>query len=76
MDAFTKDSKDHEGQKKWKEFYSLWHDLVASSNEDIYYQKLGEFKKKYLPDYISQIGYITETWLDLYKDRFVKAWVD
>ncbi|TVY66378.1 PKS-NRPS hybrid synthetase [Fusarium oxysporum f. sp. cubense] len=76
MDAFTKDSKDYEGQKKWKEFYSLWHDLVASSNEDIYYQKLGEFKKKYLPDYISQIGYITETWLDLYKDRFVKAWVD
>ncbi|KAL9572153.1 hypothetical protein ACKAV7_003731 [Fusarium commune] len=76
MDAFTKDSKDHEGQEKWKEFYSLWHDLVASSNEDIYYQKLGEFKKKYLPDYTSQIGYITETWLDLYKDRFVKAWVD
>ncbi|KAF4338142.1 hypothetical protein FBEOM_7973 [Fusarium beomiforme] len=74
--AFTKDPKDHEGQEKWKEFYSLWHDLVASSNEDIYYQKLDEFKKKYLPDYISQIGYITETWLDLYKDRFVKAWVD
>lgn len=76
MDAFTKDPKDHEGQEKWKGFYSSWHDLVASSNEDIYYQKLDDFKKKYTADYISQVGYITETWLDLYKQKFVKVWVD
>jgi hypothetical protein len=76
MDAFTKDAKDHGGQEKWKDFYSSWHDLVASSNEDIYYQKLSDFKKKYIPDHVSQVGYITETWLDLHKEKFVKAWVD
>ncbi|KAF4332901.1 hypothetical protein FBEOM_13294, partial [Fusarium beomiforme] len=76
MGAFTKDSKDLQGQEKWKQFYSSWHDLVASSSEDLYYQKLDEFKKKYIPDYVSEVGYITETWLDLYKERFDKAWVD
>ncbi|KAL9560692.1 hypothetical protein ACKAV7_015183 [Fusarium commune] len=76
IDAFTKDAKDHKGQEKWKDFYSSWHDLVASSNEDIYYQKLSDFKKKYIPDYVSQVGYITETWLDLHKEKFVKAWVN
>ncbi|KAL9560858.1 hypothetical protein ACKAV7_015021 [Fusarium commune] len=73
---YVADAKDYKGQEKWKDFYSSWHDLVASSNEDIYYQKLSDFKKKYIPDYISQVGYITETWLDLYKEKFVKAWVD
>ncbi|KAF5710300.1 mutator-like element transposase [Fusarium mundagurra] len=73
---YVADAKDYKGQEKWKDFYSSWHDLVASSNEDIYYQKLSDFKKKYIPDHVSQVGYITETWLDLYKEKFVKAWVD
>ncbi|KAJ3454861.1 hypothetical protein MRS44_013461 [Fusarium solani] len=62
--------------EEWKEFYGFWHEIVASTTEDIYNERLEKFKERYIPDHINEVGYIMETWLDLYKERFVKAWVN
>ncbi|KAF6527905.1 hypothetical protein HZS61_008207 [Fusarium oxysporum f. sp. conglutinans] len=62
--------------EEWKEFFNFWHEIVASTTEDIYNERLEKFKKRYIPDYINEVGYILETWLDLYKKSFVKAWVN
>lgn len=53
-----------------------WHEIVASTTEDIYNERLEKFKERYIPDYVNEVGYIMETWLDPYKERFVKAWVN
>ncbi|KAL9566132.1 hypothetical protein ACKAV7_009750 [Fusarium commune] len=63
------------GQEEWKQFYDLWHEIVASPTEDIYNERLKKLKKHYLPMHIEVVGYILETWLDPHKQRFVKAWV-
>ncbi|KAM6513523.1 hypothetical protein FALCPG4_18956 [Fusarium falciforme] len=76
MPAFTRDKNDPQGQKEWKEFYDSWHEIVASPTEDIYNERLEKFKQRYIPGHINEVGYIMETWLDLYKERFVKAWVN
>ncbi|KAJ3453427.1 hypothetical protein MRS44_017674 [Fusarium solani] len=76
MPAFTQDKNDPQGQKEWKEFYDSWHEIVASPTEDIYNERLEKFKDRYIPGHINEVGYIMETWLDLYKERFVKAWAN
>ena len=35
-----------------------------------------EFETKYLQTNVEEVGYIRTTWLDLYKEKLVKAWVD
>jgi hypothetical protein len=37
---------------------------------------VSEFEKKYLPDYIEEVRYIKINWLDQYKEKLVKAWVN
>lgn len=78
--AFTRGKDNPQGlggeSEEWKEFFNFWHEIVASTTEDIYNERLEKFKKRYLPDYINEVGYILETWLDLYKKSFVKAWVN
>ncbi|KAM5344534.1 hypothetical protein ACJ41O_013070 [Fusarium nematophilum] len=76
MPAFTRDKNDPRGQKEWKAFYDSWHEIVASPTEDIYNERLEKFKERYIPGHVNEVGYVTETWLDLYKERFVKAWVN
>ncbi|KAI7768235.1 hypothetical protein LZL87_014081 [Fusarium oxysporum] len=75
MPAFARDKDDSQGLKAWKEFYDSWHEIVALSTEDIYNARLEKFMERYLPDYVSEVGYIIETWMDPHKERFVKAWV-
>ena len=76
MPAFIRDKNNPQGHEEWKAFYTYWHELVASPTEDIYNERLEKFKERYIPDYINEVGYIIETWLDLYKKRFIKAWVN
>lgn len=38
--------------------------------------RLSEFRRKYLPKYIEEVGYIEATSIDPYKEKPVKAWVD
>ncbi|KAL9560859.1 hypothetical protein ACKAV7_015022 [Fusarium commune] len=73
--GFTRDKDDIQGQEKWDTFYKHWHGIVASTTEDIYMERLEKFKQQYSPDHLNEVGYIIETWLELYKERFVKAWV-
>ncbi|KAJ3454421.1 hypothetical protein MRS44_018315 [Fusarium solani] len=75
MPAFTQDKSNPRGQEEWKQFYASWHEIVASTTEDIYNERLEEWKKRYLPVYVEEVGYIMETWLDPYKERFIKAWI-
>jgi hypothetical protein len=37
---------------------------------------VAEFEKKYLPNHIQEVTYIKKTWLELYKEKLVRAWVD
>jgi histone-lysine N-methyltransferase SETD2 len=75
MPGFTQDKSDPQRQEKWKDFYDSWHEIVASMTEAIYNERLQKFKERYISDHVDEVGYIMQSWLDLYKKRFVKAWV-
>jgi hypothetical protein len=60
----------------WEEFYGFWHQLMSSPNDVVFKERLSEFEKKYLPDHLIEVGYVRTTWLDPYKEKLVKAWVD
>jgi hypothetical protein len=76
MPSFVQDPNNTKGHEDWKQFYGDWHELVASNTAEVFYEKLDEFKEQYIPSHTSEVGYITETWLDLYKERFIKPWVN
>jgi hypothetical protein len=73
--GFTRDKDDSQGQEEWDTFYKSWHEIVASTTEDIYKERLEKFKQRYSSSHLNEVGYIMETWLDLHKEKFVKAWV-
>ncbi|KAJ3454140.1 hypothetical protein MRS44_018034 [Fusarium solani] len=73
--AFVGDKGNPRGEEAWAEFYSSWHEIVASTTEAIYNERLEKWKKRYLPLYVEEMSYIMETWLDPHKERFIKAWV-
>jgi hypothetical protein len=65
-----------QGLEAWNEFYNYWHLIMKSPTEEIFHERVSEFEQKYIPKYIEDVGYIKTTWLDLYKEKLVKAWVD
>lgn len=65
-----------QGEKRWDEFYALWHSIVASPNETIFQERLTSLERKYAGTYTEAVGYIRTTWLDPFKERIVRAWVD
>jgi len=73
---FTSDRDDHKGRAQWDLFYSSWHNLVASSSETTFDERLQQLKERYVPTHAEAVRYLLHTWLDLYKERVVKAWVD
>jgi hypothetical protein len=60
----------------WEEFYQSWHSIIGSPDEDTFDERVLDFERKYLPDYLEEVGYIKTYWLDPYKEKLVKAWVD
>jgi hypothetical protein len=68
--------RQQQGLEAWNEFYKFWHSIMKSPDEETFYKRVEEFEKQYLPDYLEEVGYIKTTWLDLYKEKLVKAWVD
>lgn len=74
--AFTDNPSYENGFDEWKVFNDKWNELVASSTEEVYNTRLQDFKKYYIPKHVEQVGYILEQWLEPYKERFVKAWVN
>jgi hypothetical protein len=67
---------DKPGMEAWNEFYGYWHWIIKSPNEQTFHERVLEFEKKYLPDHIEEVGYVKTTWLDPYKEKLVKAWVN
>ncbi|RKK06770.1 hypothetical protein BFJ66_g17850 [Fusarium oxysporum f. sp. cepae] len=49
---------------------------MKSPDEMAFDQRVQEFERRYLPQYIEEVGYIKANWLDPYKKRLVRAWVD
>jgi antitoxin component HigA of HigAB toxin-antitoxin module len=67
---------DQAGDQAWDEFYAFWHLIIASSTEKLYEERLANFERKYAENYPEPVGYIKTYWLEPYKERLVKAWVD
>ena len=65
-----------QGLSDWNEFFSHWHSIIRSADEETFDQCVQQMERKYLPQYVNEVGYIKATWLDLYKEKLVKAWVD
>jgi hypothetical protein len=71
--AFTRQKQ---GLEAWNGFYKFWHLIIRSPDEETFLSRVQELEQQYLPDYINEVGYIKTTWLDQYKEKLVKAWVD
>ncbi|KAJ0132090.1 hypothetical protein HZ326_24825 [Fusarium oxysporum f. sp. albedinis] len=67
---------DNQGIEAWNEFYGHWHSIINSPNEQTFHERVSEFEKKYLSDYIEEVRYVKTNWLDQYKEKLVKAWVN
>ncbi|KAK7595651.1 hypothetical protein V3481_002301 [Fusarium oxysporum f. sp. vasinfectum] len=63
-------------EKAWDEFYASWHSIVASPTEAVFQERLANLERKYAEKYTEAVGYIKTFWLEPYKERIVKAWVD
>lgn len=63
-------------EKAWDEFYAFWHSIIASPTETIFEERLVQFERKYAEKYPEAVGYIKTYWLEPYRERIVKAWVD
>ncbi|KAK6850577.1 transposase-like protein [Apiospora arundinis] len=76
--AFTRQQLQDQQQniEAWKLFYHDWHQIIKSSTEEIFNNRLFEFRQKYTATHIEEVAYVKTTWLDLYKEKLVKAWVD
>jgi hypothetical protein len=66
----------NETEEAWGEFYRFWHLLMNAPDEEVFKERLVRFGKKYVPDHLEEVGYVRSTWLDPYKEKLVKAWVD
>lgn len=76
LPSFSQDTDTAQGQHEWKEFYGKWHEITASSTEETFEERLQQLKERYVPAHAREVGYIIENWLELYKEKLVKAWVD
>ncbi|KID83172.1 hypothetical protein MGU_09535 [Metarhizium guizhouense ARSEF 977] len=61
---------------KWAEFYNFWHSIMQSPTEAEFNKLVAAFDEKYLPLHAEEVAYIKKTWLQPYKEKLVKAWVD
>lgn len=67
---------DKDESARWKEFYTGWHHIISSPTESAYKDRVAAFEKKYIPNHVEEVGYVKEVWLEPYKEKIVKAWVD
>ncbi|KJZ70430.1 hypothetical protein HIM_10168 [Hirsutella minnesotensis 3608] len=74
--AFINKEDPSKGNEQWLDFYSCWFSIINSIDEAAYTQQLEDFERRHIPQYVREVTYIKETWLDLYKERLVNAWVD
>jgi hypothetical protein len=68
--------RDQAEGKVWDEFYAFWHLIIASPDEKTFEERLTEFEHKYGSKHVECVGYIKMHWLEPYREKIVKAWVD
>ncbi|KAJ4715747.1 Calmodulin-binding transcription activator 2 [Melia azedarach] len=59
----------------WKRFIMSWNLVVLSSNEDEFGNRLNTLKQEF-SGHPQAVEYVTNTWLNNYKERFVSVWTD
>ncbi|KAL7206120.1 hypothetical protein ACSBR2_018931 [Camellia fascicularis] len=64
-----------ETKDKWEMFIMSWNMLVMSSYEEVYMQRLSLLYSEF-STYQDALHYVTSSWLDTYKSKFVAAWTD
>ncbi|KAJ6788687.1 hypothetical protein PWT90_07147 [Aphanocladium album] len=65
-----------QGERRWDEFYKAWHAIVASPTQMTYQERLADFERKYAERFTDAVGYVRTIWLDPFKEKIVRAWVD
>ncbi|XP_028078008.1 uncharacterized protein LOC114279918 [Camellia sinensis] len=73
--VLAKCKKMFETKDKWEMFIMSWNMLVMSSSEEVYMQRLFLLYSEF-STYQDALHYVTSSWLDPYKSKFVAAWTD
>ena len=50
-----------QGHQEWKDFYGKWHELLASTNEETFEDRLQQLKDRYTSAHVREVAYIIET---------------
>ena len=69
LELYEKDSEEENS------FMSQWHRLVSSETVDDYEKKWAEFRIQW-QGYPQLLRYLTKTWLERDRKRFVRCWAD
>ncbi|XP_050386961.1 protein FAR1-RELATED SEQUENCE 11 isoform X1 [Argentina anserina] len=64
-----------ESKEKWDRFIMKWNVLVTSPTEKDFVQELAVLQSEF-SNYTEVLNYVTNTWLNPFKERFVAAWTD
>ncbi len=64
------------GLRDWNNFFSHWHAIVRACDEETYEARVRELEEQYKLHHCREIDYIKSVWLDPYKEKLVKAWVN
>ena len=56
LPSLSQDTNTAHGQQEWKEFYSKWHEIMASSSEETFEERLQQLKERYVPTHAREVG--------------------
>jgi hypothetical protein len=48
----------------WVEFYQFWYLIMTAPNKEAFKDRVLQLEKKYLPNYLAQVGYIQTLWFE------------
>jgi hypothetical protein len=64
------------GEEVWRDFFQHWQRIIYSKDEASYEVNTKKFNKAFKSRFPQEVGYIYQQWLNPYRKRLVKAWVD
>jgi MULE transposase domain len=62
--------------EEWQAFFGCWHSIIRSPDQVTFEQRVQELEDQYLSTHINEIAYLKSTWLNPFKQKLVKAWVN
>lgn len=60
----------------WEDFFKMWHAILGTKDEESFNKMVQELEDKFLPIYVEPVSYIKEQWLNVYKERLARPWID